>query len=113
MLVMEPLQLKTDQDGAVIAVSAIGELDIATAGLLDEELRRVHELSPRLLVLDLRGLTFLDSTGIRTILAADARAQEDGAELKIVRGPEQVDRVFRLTGIGDRLDIVDEFSGRS
>jgi anti-sigma B factor antagonist len=109
---MEPLQLKTDQDGDVIAVSATGELDIATAGLLDEELLRVHELSPRLLVLDLRGLTFLDSTGIRTILAADARAQEDGAELKIVRGPEEVDKVFRLTGIGDRLDIVDEFSGR-
>ena len=109
---MEPLQLKTDQDGDVIAVSATGELDIATAGLLDEELLRVHELSPRLLVLDLRGLTFLDSTGIRTILAADARAQKDEAELKIVRGPEEVDKVFRLTGIGDRLDIVDEFSGR-
>jgi anti-anti-sigma factor len=109
---MEPLQLNTHQEGDMVAVSAIGELDLATANLLDEELRRVHELSPRLLVLDLRGLRFLDSTGIRTILAADARAQEDGAQLKVVRGPEAVDRIFRLTGIGDRLDIVDEFSGR-
>ena len=109
---MEPLQLKTNRDGDVIAVSAIGELDIATAGLLDEELVKAHELGPKLVVLDLRGLTFLDSTGIRTILAADARAQEDGAGLRIVRAPEEVDRIFRLTGIGERLDIVDEFSGQ-
>ena len=54
----------------------------------------------------------LVSPGSQTILATDARAHEDGTELKIVRGPEEVDRVFRLTGIGDRLDIVDEFSGR-
>ena len=107
---MESLQLKTDRDGDVVAVAATGELDIATAGLLDEELRKAHELSPKTLVLDLRGLTFLDSTGIRTIVAADARAQEGGTGLKIVRAPEEVDRIFRLTGIGDRLDIVDEFS---
>jgi anti-anti-sigma factor len=108
---MEPLQLKTRQNGDVVAVSAIGELDIATAELLDDELRRVHALNPKLLVLDLRDLTFLDSTGIRTILAADARTQEDGSALKIVRGPQEVDKVFRLTGLGERLDIVDDFSG--
>lgn len=108
---MEPLQLKTNQNGDVVAVSAIGELDIATADALDEELRRVsEELGPKTVVLDLRNLTFLDSTGIRTILAAEARTRENEATFKVVRGPQEVDRVFRLTGIGERLDIVDEFS---
>jgi anti-anti-sigma factor len=50
----------------------------------------------------------MDSTGLRTVLAADARARERGARFVIVRGLEEVDRVFRLTRMDDHLELVDE-----
>jgi anti-sigma B factor antagonist len=50
----------------------------------------------------------MDSTGLRAVIAADARARERGARLVIVRAPEEVDRVFRLTRMDEHLEIVDE-----
>jgi anti-anti-sigma factor len=105
---MEPFEIKREESRGVVIVSPAGELDIATADRLDQELRRVEELKPRLLVLDLRSLTFMDSSGVRTILLADTRSRQNGARLTIVRGPEEVDRVFRITGIAEHLQIVDE-----
>jgi anti-anti-sigma factor len=108
MPVSKPLELKVEDDNGVARVVAGGELDLATAERLDEELKRQERGDPDLLVLDLRELTFMDSTGLRTVLAADARARERDARLVIVRGPDEVDRVFRLTRMDEHLEVVDE-----
>lgn len=104
----KPLELKVEDDNGVTRVIAGGELDLATAERLDDELKRQERGKPEVLVLDLRELTFMDSTGLRTVLAADARARERVARLVIVRGPEEVHRVFRLTRMDDHLEMVDE-----
>jgi anti-anti-sigma factor len=106
--VSKPLELRTDNDGGAPRVIVSGELDLATAEELDAELKRAETSGPATLVLDLRELDFMDSTGLRIVIAADSRARERGARLLVVRAPEEVDRVFRLTRMDHHLELVDE-----
>ena len=82
-----------------------GELDLATVPVAEQAINRVAE-NVKTLVLDLRKLSFLDSSGLRLILSTDEAV--GSRRVVIVRGPAQVDRVFDLTGTGARLDIVDD-----
>ena len=89
-------------------VAVSGELDLSSALTFEEELRRIEDRSqPSLLVLDLTSLKFMDSTGLRLILSAHARAMNRGRKLAIVQGGDAVRRIFRLTGVLDRLNFVD------
>jgi anti-sigma B factor antagonist len=84
-----------------------GELDVASA---TDAYKRMLELNLRpgaQLVLDLSGLTFMDSTGIRLILQAGEYASMRGADLVIVRPPDRVMRVLELVGLDEQLDLVD------
>ncbi|MDX6376440.1 MAG: anti-sigma factor antagonist [Gaiellaceae bacterium] len=83
-----------------------GELDISTAQPLEDDLRRIEAEGPELLVLDLQQLTFMDSTGLRLLITADARAREEGRRMVIIQGNEMVQRVMRLTRLDERLTIV-------
>jgi anti-sigma B factor antagonist len=74
-----------------------GELDLATSRLLEAPLVDVAEASGERVVVDLCDVTFMDSTGLCAILRADARASDSGCKFVVVRGPEAVDRVFRIT----------------
>ena len=71
-----------EHDGTV-HIRLRGELDLATAPGLDRELRRL-EADAGLMVVDLRRVTFIDSGGLRTLLLADMRADEDGRRVAIV-----------------------------
>jgi anti-sigma B factor antagonist len=85
-----------------------GELDLATVGAAETaiaELEREPDVTT--LVIDLRTLRFMDSAGLHLVLGADARARERGRRLVVVRGPEAVDRVFRLALLDGRLTFVD------
>jgi anti-sigma B factor antagonist len=97
----------TDREGGA-HVALTGELDIASAPKLEEEVRRLESQGRTLIVLDLRGLEFMDSSGLRALLAADSRARERGARLVIVRGDERIQRVRRITRRDERLEIVDD-----
>jgi anti-anti-sigma factor len=105
---MTLLQCETEETDAHVRLALTGELDIASAPQVEEALARVEAGKPGLILVDLRGLEFMDSTGLRTLVGADARAREDGRRLAIVRGPEQVDRIFTVTRLNERLEIVDE-----
>jgi anti-sigma B factor antagonist len=100
--------MDTDDAGEVITVALNGEFDISCARQVEEELRQVEERKPQTLVLDLRGLSFMDSTGLRVILSADSRATKEGHRFVIVQGPEPVRRVFHITRLDERLDIVED-----
>ncbi|HVW18515.1 MAG TPA: STAS domain-containing protein [Solirubrobacteraceae bacterium] len=85
-----------------------GELDLATAPQLEDRvMSAVRE--PGGVVLDLRELTFMDSTGIRTIVAAHQAAKQSGTELRVVRpAPDTaVARVIEISGIDEALGLVD------
>jgi anti-sigma B factor antagonist len=84
-------------DGAV-RVSLAGELDLASARRMEEHLASIEEQQPSRVVIDLGGLAFIDSSGLRVLLLADSRARERGYELVLLPGPEPVRRVFEMTG---------------
>jgi anti-sigma B factor antagonist len=97
------VQLQPQADAALVAVS--GELDIATAPELEQAL---HQISPdqcKLVIVDLRELEFMDSTGLSTLVRAHQRLSEQGCELTLVKGPPQVQRLLDLTGVADRLRL--------
>jgi anti-sigma B factor antagonist len=87
-------------------VQVAGELDLATSPQLRHTLREAQRAVP-LVVLDLRELSFLDSSGIHVILDADSDAQREEGRLLIVRGPAQVDRMLTLTEIGKQVMLFD------
>lgn len=80
-----------------------GELDLASAHAMEERLAAIEEQRPARIVIDLSGLAFIDSSGLRVLLLADSRARESGFELVLAPGPEPVQRVFEMTGALDVL----------
>lgn len=85
-----------------------GEMDLATIGIVDREVRRAEATDAASIVLDLDQLEFLDASGVRLLLDVSARSRTNGDRLRITRasGP-QVQRVFELTGVGDVLPFAD------
>src|SRR3982750_526459 len=79
-LTIEPLA------GGAVRVALRGELDLEHAYTFDEELRRVEGERPPCLVLDLKGLSFMDSCGLARLLAANRRAHRERRRLVLVRG---------------------------
>jgi anti-anti-sigma factor len=87
-------------------VHVAGELDLATAPLLRQALRDA-QLYARVVVLDLRELTFMDSSGVHVILDAAAGVRRGDGRLILVRGPTHVDRALTLTDASSQVLIVD------
>ena len=92
-------------DDHVIALS--GELDLADTCRVTDELVRVEGTDARRIVLDLSDLSFIDTSGVRLIIEAQARSRADGQRLALLRGPRAVRRVFEIAGLNDRLPFVD------
>ena len=103
---MTILEVETKQEDGAVRLSLTGELDLSTVQKVEDELRRVEGEGAETVVLDLSSLSFLDSTGLRTIVTADQRARQSGRRLAIVKGPETVHRVFTITRLDERLDMV-------
>jgi anti-anti-sigma factor len=103
---MTLLELTTDMNGTTVRLALAGELDIASAERVERELERIELDGPATVVLDLRALTFLDSTGLRIIVAADARAREQSRRLVVIQGPDAVQRILHMTRLDERLEIV-------
>src|SRR4051812_6696029 len=90
----------------VVRVCPCGEVDMGTAGQIREQLERATASGAKHLVLDLRGVTFLDSTGLHLVLEADAASRVQGLEFGLIGGPADVQRVFDLTGARARLPFL-------
>jgi anti-sigma B factor antagonist len=74
-----------------------GELDASTAQLLEQQLRLAEGAAAHTITVDLRGLDFMDSSGVRALLDAQDRIRPGGC-LRILPGPRAVHKVFRMTG---------------
>jgi anti-sigma B factor antagonist len=101
------LSLETSMAGRVAVIALQGELDLAGAAALEQELALLDAEPPEAVVLDLRRVEFMDSSGLRVIAVASRRAEERGGRLALVPGGDQVMRVFELTRMRERLDFVD------
>jgi anti-sigma B factor antagonist len=101
-------EFETGERGAVALVTLRGELDLAALPVLGPELERLAGAPGfEAVVLDLRGLDFLDSSGLRLLVEADRALGDCDRGLVLVRGPQPVQRMFELTRMADRLDFVD------
>jgi len=94
-------------EGVLHAVLS-GEIDLSTVTDLDGRIEAALDGTVGVLLLDLREVTFLDSSGLRMILGLDQRQRDVGGRLVLVRGPRRVSRVFELTGAEERLEIVED-----
>jgi anti-sigma B factor antagonist len=97
------LEIRALRDGQRYVIALVGELDLDGVDRVAEHLRRAEATDATQIVLDLAGLQFIDSSGVRLVLEADARSRADGSRLRFIRGPAAVQRVFVLSGLEDRL----------
>jgi anti-anti-sigma factor len=100
------LSLETSIADRVAVIALNGELDLAGAAALEHELARVEAESLDAVVLDLREVSFMDSSGLRLIAVASQDAEERCRRLALVPGSDQVMRVFEITRMRERLDFV-------
>jgi anti-sigma B factor antagonist len=95
-----------DETQAVV-IGVSGELDLASSPALEQELERGSASRAEVVIVDLRNLEFMDSTGLSVLVRAHQRATENGQRFGVVKGPQQVQRLLSLTGVADRLNLAD------
>jgi anti-sigma B factor antagonist len=100
----EDFEVRIDDGEGVKIVRLSGELDMATAPALQEALHSAQHSSAPHIIVDLRGLTFLDSTGLGVMVAADLAGRDGHRKVSFVRGIPNVHRVFQITRVDERLD---------
>jgi anti-anti-sigma factor len=105
---MSAMEIRVSNRDGSAWVRLKGEFDLGAAADVEQRLSQVEHQHPESVVLDLRELTFIDSTGLRTILGADARARREGRRLILVPGPPSVHRVFRIALLDQRLDFMED-----
>lgn len=95
-----------ERDGSLILI-VDGELDLATAPLLDEALTRAETSDASPLVVDLDQVAFIDSTGLRVLLKHALLSSLNGHRLRLTKGSAQAQRLFEISGTTDHLPFVD------
>lgn len=100
------LTIRSGREGEIHTICLSGELDLATAGDVEKELERVEATDATSIVLDLSGLTFMDSTGVRLVVNANTRSRAAN-RLTLRRGQAAVQRVMELTGVDALLPFAD------
>lgn len=101
-----PFRVMVETECDVVRVCPFGEVDIDTVGRIREQLENATTLEAKHVVLDLRGVTFLDSTGLHLVLEADAASRAQQWEFGLIGGPPDVQRIFDLTGARARLPFI-------
>jgi anti-sigma B factor antagonist len=96
-----------DGDGGTVTVTVEGEVDVATAPALRDELYRLIDRGTKRIVVDLGGMEFIDSTGLGVFVGALKRSREGGGELELrsLRPPAR--KIFDITGLSTAFNIAD------
>src|SRR5215213_9708506 len=101
-------EVQPDREG--VRIRPVGEVDLATVDVVQAQLAELKARGFSQLTLDLRAVSFMDSTGLRMILEWDASSRVDGFAFRLVAGSPAVQRLFDLTGTRERLDFVEPAS---
>ena len=104
----EELRYETERRDGGATVRIEGDLDMGGTLRLEQELTRLldRDRVPTL-TLDLSHVTFIDSTGLGLIINTEQAARQDGVDLRLVRGPREVHRVFEMVGLADVLPFTE------
>jgi anti-anti-sigma factor len=102
------LEIAVSESGGVRLLRLTGELDMAGVDRFERVLAADQAPEVGTFVLDMRGLTFIDSSGLRALIMADERVRAEGGRLVVVRGPDRVNEVLEMTGVARQIELVDE-----
>jgi len=103
-----PLSIRTERDPAeVYVVEFYGELDLAGTEVAAAELRRCEQADVGEIIVDLSGLDFIDSTGLRVLIETYTKDRQNGNRLRFLRGSLPVERVMHLTRLDEVLPFAD------
>jgi anti-anti-sigma factor len=97
------LTIRVEQDGDALVVSAYGKLDLANFKTLDAELRKAIAGDASEVVLDLGGVSFIDSAGLRVVLLMASHPLRNGGRLRLLRGSAPLERAIQGSGVGHLL----------
>ena len=106
------LKLATEHRGLAAIVKLGGTLDLYQAPEFDREIERLLRSATKEILVDLREVEFMDSIGLRSLVAAHRRALRAGVPLWLVRGGPPVSQVLRMTGLDMTLPMIDELPRR-
>jgi anti-anti-sigma factor len=98
--------MRTEQDFSTTIVGLAGEFDLTCEEPFQDEFGRVLGGHPDALVLDLRGLDFIDSTGLRMLVQISNRSARDGFGFTVLCRNGRVRDVLRLTGLDGVLPLI-------
>lgn len=101
------LSVHVTRDEDQLAITPTGDVDMSTAGKLDDAVRTAEATDAKRIVIDLSEVTFMDSTGLKLLLEAGARARANSNRLRLIRGSRRVQRVFELTKTEEILPFLD------
>jgi anti-sigma B factor antagonist len=102
----ELLSVRSERRGDSYHVEPSGELDIATAEVLERELRTAEASDAGTIVLDLSGLAFMDSTGLRVVIDVNERCGGEAGRLRVIAGSPAVERLLDIVGLRERLPLI-------
>jgi anti-anti-sigma factor len=101
-----PFDVAVERDGDTITVVLDGELDVTTAGAVEAALPPMTEGGR--CVIDLRGLSFMDSTAIHLFMRLDLQSRREGWTLALVRGTGVVAQLLEVCHLDERIAIIDD-----
>ena len=104
----EVLEIDVTDRGGMRVLRLSGELDMAGVDQFERLLIADGAPEAGRIVVDLRGLTFIDSSGLRALIMADQRVRDEGGHFVVVRGSDRVNQVLEMTGVAGHIEIVDE-----
>jgi anti-sigma B factor antagonist len=104
--VPRPLRVTLGAHGTTTTISLSGEWDMAWQASMRSQFQAVLERCPETIMLDLRDLSFIDSTGIHGVLEFHERTVAQNVRLVIVPGPPAVQRPFEMLGLTDALPFL-------
>jgi anti-sigma B factor antagonist len=98
------LAVQPDRDRVVVRL--VGELDLAIVGRVEAATKELVDVGFRDVVMDLRGLCFMDSAGVHMLVSAKRSAEQARVRVSVVPGPRPVQRLLELTGADSLLRFV-------
>lgn len=109
---LEPFRCEVQPQRQAVHIRPVGELDLATVPVVDDQLGELQAAGFKHLTLDLRAVSFVDSSGLRMIFEWNARSRADGFAFRLIAGSPTVQRLFELTGMRDRLTFIEASAAR-
>jgi anti-sigma B factor antagonist len=102
----DTLTIVSERRGSTHHVAPAGELDIATSEALERAMLEAEQGDAETIVLDLSRLEFIDSTGLRLVIDANARCGGPDGRLRVIAGAPAVERLLDLVGLRERLPLI-------